>query len=501
MSGHGWLRLTILFTLLLVLSPKLAAQTTALPVDLDALPPCNFTEIAGLRDVRVGAVVVNFRTGDGCAENIDQLFQVASVPKIFVAGAYFDLVMRGLASETSELIFNENYYMGGSTACMREENLGQRYTTRQLVELMINCSDNAATGMIMDAIGWGRVQEYIDSVGLEGVGRVIPYSEVDWLRLSAVDPRWEAVPRAMASRYLRMRSTAGLIPTYFPEAPQWDRQAYLRASAEYLASATTNTATPRAIAEYILRLRNDLNSFDTGALVAQRMFTTLLYTQRLNSTQAFPGTILVGAKNGFDIGLTAEVNILFDEINSREPSGLAIVFTQQNDMLSPDVQMPNRENGVLNTYLRRLSSQIWSILYPDYQDPPLLDNGIVSLAVFGTGEDINPCWIPYRRSGLDTDLLPELQRCWATLANRTRYVVGESVYLGLILRGLNSGGDTRVVMVFRGPSGETFSYQTDRQYQSEAAINWFHPLNAAGEWQIDIYVNFEHVVTQFLRVG
>src|SRR5690606_24654640 len=140
------------------------------------------------------------------------------VPKIFVAAAYYDGVINRTISNTGRLQFTRNYWMGGSNDCLRESDIGTSYTYDELVEFMINCSDNAATWMLMDSIGWQRVNNYVQSLGIEGIGEIIPYAEVDRLKLEFLDDRWVDIPTAIASRFYRSGNTSGLLD-YFSEIP------------------------------------------------------------------------------------------------------------------------------------------------------------------------------------------------------------------------------------------------------------------------------------------
>ncbi|MCA9915665.1 MAG: hypothetical protein KC496_20060, partial [Anaerolineae bacterium] len=86
-----WL-LWLLGTSLLLGMPVVSAQTDADigAIDLDSLPDCGFTARSGIPNMNVGAVVINFETGVGCVENLDRTFQIASVPKLFIAGAFYE---------------------------------------------------------------------------------------------------------------------------------------------------------------------------------------------------------------------------------------------------------------------------------------------------------------------------------------------------------------------------------------------------------------------------
>ena len=169
-----------IFRLPLLLSLLISVLSQVMPADaqsdfLDALPPCNFTAAAPDANIIIGAVVYNIETGSGCAENLDEFFPVASVPKLFVAGALFDWILESdVIGFDTELTFSERYWMGGRGDCLNGAALNAPVTLGALGDFMIYCSDNAATWMLMDAMGWERVDSYINAMGISDVGQVIP---------------------------------------------------------------------------------------------------------------------------------------------------------------------------------------------------------------------------------------------------------------------------------------------------------------------------------------
>ncbi len=319
--------------------------------------------------------------------------------------------------------------------------------------------------------------------------------------MTFLDDRWANVPAALASRFYRSRFTAGL-ENYFNPLPNLENGDFAFMNGSYLQSATTNTATPRAIADYILKLREDAANPAGGnnSVVARFLFETMLYTQRLNSTQAFPGTLLVAAKNGFDRGLVAEVNVLFSTDNLRTPSGIAIIFTQQSNMDTASLELPRDFRGQLNRYLRDVSPQILDVLYPDFAEPEVTPGLNISSVLFQRRNNIAPCWQAYFDSNFTENQVDTLEQCWSNLGTRYNYGRNEDLGMGVILRGLD-GADTRIIFIYTAPDGTRYSYQTDRRYQDKAGIYWFHPLDVAGQWRVDIYLNGAHVYQDFVQAG
>jgi len=252
------LRLILLCFLFVPMTHVALAQD---PTLFDALPPCQFTDFAQSQaddNVIVGAVVYNLYTGVGCQENLDMLFPIASVPKLFVGGASYEWIFSqpDILNLDMSLTFGERYWMGGEVDCLNDSYLNQKIPFYQLIEVMIACSDNSATWMMMDAIGWDAPNQYAERLGITGLGEIIPYSEVDRLKLSMIDEQWNTVPASLASRYYRAELVTGL-DAYFDELPDYRRREEIRANQLYFDTTTYNSATPRALAQYLLRLNEE----------------------------------------------------------------------------------------------------------------------------------------------------------------------------------------------------------------------------------------------------
>lgn len=492
------LRLGFLSLILLVLlslytpPPPLLAQSTA--PDLDVLPSCAFTQTAqDVPGLTVGAVIVDLVRGTGCAENLDQPMHIASVPKVFIAGAFLLEVARGNLSFDNTMVFSESYYMGGRNACLDNNMIGQRLTYGYLSDIMISCSDNSATWMMMDVLGWETVQTYIDSLGIPGIGTVIPYSEVDRLKLTYLDERWANVPRGLASQYLRTRSTNGLVPRYFAQAPDYSREQRIAASAYYFETYTYNTATPRAIAQYILKMRDDLQRPGTPEWdVAYWFFNTLILTQRQFSTQAFPGTVFIGAKNGFDTGLRAEVSVIFPVLYTLDPSALVLVFTRETEVAERDFdQLGPTSSTTLTEYLTKLSPRIAGVLNMSAQRPSLSRDTMLTSVVFNHQTAINNC--------ANNESLFDIEICWASLLP-ANLRVGNVFGTGMIFRNLVQQTH-RLTFIYTAPDGRQFSYQWTIAERDQTHVFWFHTPDMAGTWRVDIYKNLQRIYSDDVIVG
>jgi len=482
----------------LTLSTTQAQSTDTLP-ELDSLRTCSFSSDIPVSGLHMGAVLLNVETGRGCADKLDDTFPVASVPKLFILGAYLEEVALGWRSFNDPVTFTENYVMGGSRDCLSYDDVGVEFRYDTISELMISCSDNSATWMMMDEIGWDTVNEYVGRVGIDGVGPIIPYAEVDRLKLTLLDDRWANVPLDLASQFYRGRETDGLVPTYFDRVPNYSRGDRAWANQEYFRIYDYNTITPRAMAEYLLYMRDQLHSSDINdALAAWWFFDTMMTTQRQYTAQDLPGTVFVGAKNGWDLGLKAEVSVSFRSLTSNEPEGIAIVFAHQTDLSAPDVGLPNDENDLLNRYLASISPQVEFILYPveEPRGEVSINSNIVTVTL-ARENNIETCR-ETSPGATRTAYLANLESCWRSLTNLAQINTGERLGLGIVLRGL-ANQDARFTMTFTAPDGQQYAYQYNTRYADADNVYWYHRLDRPGTWQIDIYQNLRRVYTDSIE--
>lgn len=474
--GLGWFSL-----------PAIAESQNAAP--WASLPDCAFS----VPNARVGALVLDFKTGLGCAQALDELFQVASVLKIFLAGAYYDYAAQGLINLDSTLEFSPQYFMAGRTDCLNEERLGERIPIRQLLRLMLNCSDNPATAMLYDALGGASYRSYLQARGISiAFADILPYAEVDKRKLVALDPRWEAVPTALASRFYRVGLNDGLEAYFNPVPRRLNRAAYGFANQAYFTSASTNRTTVHTLAQYLYGLRTVMQSdpFSATGRGALQLFTSLLYTPRLHSSQALDGGVLVGAKNGFDRGVVAEVNVLFDDLSTRLPSGLVIVLSEENTHGVDAQQPPNAIRGILNDALRGFAPRIAQILNLTPAPARLVPQ--LSSALAQSRAAIESCWQSYAATGFSEDAVTPLERCFAALTPLTQVRQGTDLSIGAILRGLG-GTEHWLGFRFSAPDGTHAHYQTSTQNVNLSGVYWYHPATMRGTWTLELYVDLQKV--------
>lgn len=485
----------VILTLFLLLAFDSQAQDVSVLINY---PDCEFTTPEDSSGLQLAAVVLDFNTRLGCVQNLDMSFNVASVPKIFVAAAYYDGFINRTINISGRLQFTRNYWMAGRNDCLREEDIGTSYTYQELVEFMINCSDNAATWMLMDSLGWQRVNDYVQSLGIADIGEIIPYAEVDRLKLEFLDENWATVPTGIASRFYRARQTFGLLD-YFSQVPSRpNRQEFIEINQHYFDEYNYNTITPYAMAEFILLMRDYLlNGTPEQWFVATSVFDVMLYTQRQYSSQGLPGEVYIASKNGFDRGLLAEVSVLFDDLENRIPSGIVILFGQYESLSGGgnNSQLPNGFGDALNDAFFTLSPQIRDVMFPNYRQQQVQSSFVLTTAILNDQPSIQTCWNPFFNADFDSTLVPAMENCFNNIRPRVTYAVDSNLSLGLILRNLNFS-DTRLSFLFTAPDNRQFSYQLDRQNVPQSGIYRFHPIDMAGQWQVDVYINLRHIYAE-----
>jgi len=497
-----------LLALIVLLSVGLRpAQAQAPSTDiLDTLPACGYTAAAPDDNILVGAVAYNLQTGAGCAENLDTLFPVASVPKVFVAAAFFQTVLEtdGLINFQTPITFSDRYWMSGRNSCLDVRALNAQVPAGELSDMMIACSDNAATWMLMDALGWQTVDSYVDSLDIPDIGRVIPYSEVDRQKLVFLDERWRQVPIAAASRFYRSRNDNLLLTSYFDQIPRYNRDELVAANARYFDETTYNTITPRAMAAYLFKLAEDAPQNTNDGQVARWLFNTMLLTQRQYTAQAVPGQVTVGAKNGFDTGLRAEVNVMFNRLpgQQRNPTAFSIVFIRQQNLDVPNMQpATNRDDAILNSYLLDIAPTLGRTLYADTYKPGVTNDNRLSTIVVNPTYIIDTCWATYADRGYLLEARGALEVCLLNQGQRP-FQTGDGLGLAFTLYNLDEL-DARLTYVFTEPNGEAHSYQDYRLSRESDAVYWFHPIGRGqgGTWTVDVYLDQRLVYTTQVDVS
>jgi beta-lactamase class A len=113
----------------------------------------------------VGYTVHNLDTGERLSLRGDEKFPTASLIKVAVLVALFDLIEKGQMSLDDRLTITKIDKVPGS-GTLQFMHDGLELTVRDAAWLMSTISDNTATNLLLDKVGIRRVWEKMDSLGL-----------------------------------------------------------------------------------------------------------------------------------------------------------------------------------------------------------------------------------------------------------------------------------------------------------------------------------------------
>ena len=94
----------------------------------------------------------------------DEQFESASTIKIFVLGALFAAAEEGTADLDAMLTYEKENYVDGS-GMVRALEPGAMLRAKDAAVLMIICSDNIATNMLIDYLGLDRINSFSRAIG------------------------------------------------------------------------------------------------------------------------------------------------------------------------------------------------------------------------------------------------------------------------------------------------------------------------------------------------
>lgn len=116
-------------------------------------------------DGRVAVFLKDLQKGRVWAYHADDLFPSASLIKVPIMISVFDKISRGDLSLQTRLRLQRRHRTGGSGSIKWYRD-GSQFTVRQLLEKMIDESDNTATKMLIDQVGLAYLQQQFPKLGL-----------------------------------------------------------------------------------------------------------------------------------------------------------------------------------------------------------------------------------------------------------------------------------------------------------------------------------------------
>ena len=122
-------------------------------------------KIAGFRG-EAGIMVKDLQTGWTFLHNEDQLFPAASLIKIPIMVACFKAAREGLIRLDEKYVLNRKDRVGGSGILRRMRN-GRTFTYEELINFMVTHSDNIATNVLIDRLGFDYINRVFAERGLK----------------------------------------------------------------------------------------------------------------------------------------------------------------------------------------------------------------------------------------------------------------------------------------------------------------------------------------------
>ena len=119
----------------------------------------------------------------------DEVFESASTIRIFVLGCLFARAEAGMASLDEMLTYEARHYVDGS-GMIRSLGVGAQLKAADAATLMIICSDNIATNMLIDYLGIDVINAFILGIGCTGTKLHRMLRSDTWgERLGSITPR------------------------------------------------------------------------------------------------------------------------------------------------------------------------------------------------------------------------------------------------------------------------------------------------------------------------
>ena len=110
------------------------------------------------------SVFVDDLRGHTVERGADEEFETASVIKAFILAALYAQAECGKASLTEEIAYEKSQFVDGS-GMLRALGVGAKLKVRDTATMMIICSDNIATNMLIDYLGLDPINACIRELG------------------------------------------------------------------------------------------------------------------------------------------------------------------------------------------------------------------------------------------------------------------------------------------------------------------------------------------------
>jgi beta-lactamase class A len=113
----------------------------------------------------VGIYIKDLKTGRTFEHNTDHTFVCASLIKLPIMAAMFEAISEGRISLNTRIKYKRSYRRDGS-GTLKAARIGAYYPLSYLVYQMITKSDNTATAMVIDLLGYDYLNQKFQKMGL-----------------------------------------------------------------------------------------------------------------------------------------------------------------------------------------------------------------------------------------------------------------------------------------------------------------------------------------------
>ena len=128
---------------------------------------------------KAGIVIKDLKTGQTIEINSSKLFPSASLVKIPIMAACFKAEKEGRLSIYDKITLRKQHKEHSCSRLYRAR-LGTKYTILELMERMITESDNTATNMLTDRLGFGYLNEKFTEFGLKNTDMRRGIMDLKW---------------------------------------------------------------------------------------------------------------------------------------------------------------------------------------------------------------------------------------------------------------------------------------------------------------------------------
>jgi beta-lactamase class A len=146
-------------------SPKIRTAPATKEEKLAALEVAVHKKVKAFRG-EIGLVIRDLDSGWALEVNPERLFPAASMVKVPIMAACLKAAEEGRFSLQDDLKLKRSDKARGSGILQRRA-IGSTYSIEELVELMVTRSDNTATNMLIDLLGFNYLNQTFKQIGLQ----------------------------------------------------------------------------------------------------------------------------------------------------------------------------------------------------------------------------------------------------------------------------------------------------------------------------------------------